>query len=471
MPDMLSYLGIEAVEKDEIKQFADRYSTVHSTEQDIFVVRTGGRNGLVLKGKKGVVGSTLYCLSPLWIDRDFLYYFLKLNEFQSSGERDLMNTFWNTPVPIVSLEKQKQIAKGIKEALSTFEQQNKELELKLIQSLRSSLVNVSSDTLHKIKNLDDFREAVIELATTEKLSYEQKKLLNENKSSKIALNKVGNLMSGYSVPEDKINYDGIGFPYIAGPEQLRENNITKWVKSHNRVVSEDSIFITAKGSSAGDVFRGIIGAAIGRDLHAFIPDTKILNIEYALLLFKSITKALIIKSQGVIPGIKKSDIIDFEVVIPSKEQQSEICDVVNTLFEFAYREVEKFENEKETQEVLQKSILSSFYKDLTFDENIDDVLSTIEAELDKKNIEISDLRKKQKQFRDSQSTLSKMKILEILKSSNTPVRVTTLWEKSKYQGNIDAFYEALKHEFDSNSIKWKLEQEDSEVPQSYISLT
>ena len=73
------YLDIEAIEKGHIKQYADLYSSVIATEGDIFVLRTGGRNGLILKGKNGAVGSTLFCLTPILIEKKYLYYYLKLS--------------------------------------------------------------------------------------------------------------------------------------------------------------------------------------------------------------------------------------------------------------------------------------------------------------------------------------------------------------------------------------------------------
>ena len=133
--ESLPYLDIEAVEQGKVKQYADWYSSVHSTEEDIFVLRTGGRNGLILRGKKGAVGSTLICLTPL-IDSDYLYYYLKLNEFQHSDTRDLKSSFWNLEVPVPSLEQQKAIAQNIKETLLAFDQQSQEADTRLISSLR-----------------------------------------------------------------------------------------------------------------------------------------------------------------------------------------------------------------------------------------------------------------------------------------------------------------------------------------------
>lgn len=484
---MLPYLGIEAIEKDEVKQYADWYSTVHSTEDDIFVVADGARNGLILKGKKGAVGSTIFCVTPLWIDTDFLYYYLKLNEVQRKDTRHIENTFWNIPVPIVSIEKQKQIAKGIKEALSTFEQENKELELKLIQSLKS-LVSNDLDILKNIQSLDDFKKAVLDLAVRGKLknslNVKYKHTIHRKfKAKEVCKNiEAGETPKVFSnnpndIPFLKVyNLKNNGVDFSSKPQYVSVDSLTAKLKKSQ--VCQNDVLMNIVGPPLGKVAlvsNQLNGATINQAIALFRADTSVLlpKFLYYILLEGNPLRNILPELKGNAGQINISinQCRDLTFSLPPIDEQRDIVQQVDTIFAKADEINVNFEKESEIYNDLQKSILSSFYKNLTFDENIDDVLSTIEAERAKKNIEIFDLRKNQKRFRDSQSTLSKMEILEILKSSNTPVQVNNLWKKSKYKGNIDAFYEALKREFDSNSIKWELEHEDSEVPQSYISLT
>ena len=474
---MLPYLGIEAIEKDEIKQFADWYSTVHSTEQDIFVVRTGGRNGLVLKGRKGVVGSTLFCLSPLWIDRDFLYYFLKLNEFQSSGERDLINIFWNTPVPVVSLEKQKQIAKGIKEALSSFEQQNKELEHKLIQSLKS-LVSIDSDTLENIQSLDDFKKAVLDLAVSGKLT-ETKKNWTTYKIGDLFTIQTGftpsrsNLKNWHNGTIHWIKSGEVNNNFITSSDEKISDSVFKGTNIKLIPMNTILMALSGQGKTRGRVGLSKIEAFINQNIAAFINEemyweTKVF-VYYSLL--NQYHHLREVSGDNTRNTLNLNTIKNTIVSIPPINEQGTIVKLIEDVLNLAEKINNNYQKEQNEHQKLQNSIILSFYKDLYFDGDIKDILSIIEAERAKKNIEIFDLRNKQKLFRDSQSTLSKMEIIEILKSSNIPIQVNSLWEKSKYKGNIDAFYEALKHEFDNNSIKWELQQKDSDVPQSYIALT
>lgn len=472
LPDMLPYLGIEATEKDEIKQYADWYSTVHSTEQDIFVVADGARNGLILKGKKGAVGSTLYCITPLWIDTDFLYYYLKLNEVQRKDTRHVENTFWNIPVPIVSLEKQKQIANDIKEALSTFEQQNKELEIKLIQSLKS-LVSNDSGILENIQSLDDFKMAVLDLAVRGKLENSLNVRYKQSIHHKFKAKEVCENIEAGDTPK-VFSYNPNDIPFLK-VYNLKNNGID--FSSKTQYVSVDSLGAKFKKSQVyeNDVLMNIVGPPLGKvalvsnQLHGAI-------INQAIALFRADTSILLPKFlyyillegnplRNILPELKGNagqinisinQCRDLTFSLPSIDEQCAIVQQVDTFFAKADEINVNFEKERARYNDLQKSILSSFYKDLAFDGNIEEILSTIEAERSEKNIEIFDLRKKQKQFRDSQSTLSKMKIIEIIQQSNgNKLTVEDLWTKSNYSENkeVELFYEELYDLETQNKIK------------------
>lgn len=474
---MLPYLGIEAIEKDEIKQYVDWYSTVHSTEKDIFLVADGARNGLILKGKKGAVGSTLYCVTPLWIDTDFLFYYLKLNEIQRKDTRHVENTFWDIPVPIVSLEKQKKIAKHIKDALSTFEEQNKELEFNLIRSLKS-LISNNSDILENIKSLDDFKRAVLDLAVSGSLTQ-----TNGNwKTYKIG--DLFTIQTGFTPSRSNVeNWNNgtihwiksgeVNNSVITSSDEKISNSVFKGTNVKIIPINTILIALSGQGKTRGRVGILKIEAFINQHIAALINEemhweTKVF-IYYSLL--NQYHHLREISGENTRNTINLNTLKNIIVSLPPINEQATIIKLIEDVLNLAEKINQDYQKEQYEQQKLQTSILSSFYEDLTFDGNIEDVLSIIEVERTKKNIEIFNLRKKQKQFRDSLSTLSKMEILEILKSSNIPMQVNDLWVKSKYKGDIDAFYEALKREFDSKSIKWELEQEDSEVPQSYISLT
>jgi restriction endonuclease S subunit len=476
-PDSLPYLGIEAIEKGEIKQYADRYSTVHSTEQDIFVVRTGGRNGLILKGKNGAVGSTIHCLTPLWIDGDYLYYFLKLNEFKNSGERDLLSSFWNIQVPIISLEEQRKISNNIREALSVFDAQNRDAELKLIISLKS-LVNITSETLDKIQNLDDFKKAVLELVVSEKL------IKSSSRWETFKISTLFKVQTGSTPLRSNSNYwDNGNICWIKSGEVNNSfiNNSEEYIteiavqNANVKVLPADTILIAlyGEGKTRGQVgllkIRASINQAVAGLINEEMPlDTKIF-IYYSLInQYNSLRKKA---DGGVRHNLSSETIKNIEVKLPSISEQTEIIALIESLFRESEEITKNYTLEAEQNLKLQKAVISSFYDNLYFDED-DTFISEIKLARNKKNLEIENLRKKQKQFRFTITNLPKMEIIDVLKSSEKPMNINELWEKSKYQKwDIDDFYENLKKEYEKGVISWELTEQNSEAPQSFISLT
>ncbi len=73
----LPYVDIKAFERNEVQNYTDGVKCVPCDENDVLIVCDGSRSGLVGKGIKGYVGSTLAKVSAEGIIRDYLYYFLQ----------------------------------------------------------------------------------------------------------------------------------------------------------------------------------------------------------------------------------------------------------------------------------------------------------------------------------------------------------------------------------------------------------
>jgi restriction endonuclease S subunit len=141
------YLDIEAVEKNIVRQFANSENSVLSDENDLFIVWDGSRSGLISKGKKGVVGSTLMCITPV-INKNYLFYFLQsqyenFNQTTTGTSIPHVNSeFFNTlNVPIAPLKEQTQIV-SILDEIFEYVYSNEEI---------SSLVKFDDLTKNKIK--------------------------------------------------------------------------------------------------------------------------------------------------------------------------------------------------------------------------------------------------------------------------------------------------------------------------------
>ncbi len=64
----LPYLDIDALDRNILRRYSEELTCPQSTDKDILVVCDGSRSGLVLDGKKGIVGSTLSIIdTPIYI--------------------------------------------------------------------------------------------------------------------------------------------------------------------------------------------------------------------------------------------------------------------------------------------------------------------------------------------------------------------------------------------------------------------
>lgn len=129
------YLDIHAFEKGVVRQYADIESSNLVDETSIGVVWDGARSGWVTKGQKGAIGSTIAKLSPIDIEIDFLYHFLKSNyQFINSNARGVgiphvdPIVFWNLEIPLPPLPEQQRIVAKLDTFFAHLEQVKQRME-------------------------------------------------------------------------------------------------------------------------------------------------------------------------------------------------------------------------------------------------------------------------------------------------------------------------------------------------------
>ena len=95
----LPYLDIEALDKGIIRRYSDDLTSPQATSNDILVVCDGSRSGLVLKGKVGIIGSTLSIIDT----PDFIQLYVTLI-FRQSYER-LNSTMKGAAIPHLDIQR------------------------------------------------------------------------------------------------------------------------------------------------------------------------------------------------------------------------------------------------------------------------------------------------------------------------------------------------------------------------------
>jgi type I restriction enzyme S subunit len=178
----------------------------------------------------------------------------------------------------------------------------------------------------------------------------------------VRLDDIGELFCGQSPSVAEVNQERCGVPYVTGPEQWdgRKINETKWTEFPKRLVPEGCIFITVKGAGVGKIFPGI-SCAIGRDIYAFLPSSKV-DFKYTIHALKYQIDVLIMKAQGDIPGLSKDHILDHYIGLCSKEEQQVIVQEIETRLSVCDKIEQDIEANLEKAEALRQSILKKAFE-------------------------------------------------------------------------------------------------------------
>ena len=176
------------------------------------------------------------------------------------------------------------------------------------------------------------------------------------------LDELGSLHCGQSPSTAAVNQDGIGEPYVSGPEQWHDGRVrlTKWTTAPKRIAPEDSIFITVKGAGVGKMILGT-RAAIGRDVYAFQPSPH-MERRFVFWAIKHSINRIVLQAQGDIPGLSKDVILDHAIAVPSPGTQRATVERIEALFTEIDEGVESLEAARRALGLYRRSLLNAAFE-------------------------------------------------------------------------------------------------------------
>jgi restriction endonuclease S subunit len=498
------YLDISALETGEIKEYTYRELGNLSTANDVLVVWDGSRSGLAFRGQAGIIGSTIMKITPIGLDAEYLHLFLKchyeyLNKNAIGGGIPHVNAdlFFDLAIPYISLPVQKEIVKGIHQKLDDgthlFNNQRKTIRQLL------SAQKISTESVDNIPDaLKSFRSTILEKAISGNLTENWRVKSNTGfpKTRSLLTTVILNIQSGKSFrcierPPEKNEIGVVKISAVSSGGFIEQESKTCIDKSkiNANLYIQSGDFLMSRANT-----KELVGACVIVDkitkkimlsdkIWRVSFDNKLVADEYMVLFLRSKDGRSQIEnfasgSQESMKNITQNDLKSITMPVPTLGEQKEIVKIAHSLLKIVEEIEHQYRLAKDTFSKLEKSILIDAFgehalrkhqSDLTMEKinfEIDNNKMSLLSEYTAKNKMQSKARKAMKKTIAQKSTKD---IEEVLAESDGPKSAREVWKESKYNGDIDGFYEALKAKI-PGKLNWNIVKADESVPESLISL-
>ena len=176
----------------------------------------------------------------------------------------------------------------------------------------------------------------------------------ESKYALVKLASIISLRSGQDLTPDRYNDIEDGIPYITGASNFEGNEIliNRWTSSPTSIASKGDLLITCKGTVGKMAYLQVDKAHIARQIMGITAKDGAL-LAYLKAILEVLISRIATNAKGMIPGIKREDILDFDVPLPPVPIQQKVvaeCEKVD----------EEYNNSRMTIEVYRAKIAKVF---------------------------------------------------------------------------------------------------------------
>ncbi len=361
------YLDIQALELGEIRRYADIESSNMLDTNSIAIVWDGARSGWVSKGKYGAVGSTIAALTPVALNVDYFYHFLR-SQFENLNKNTRgtgiphvnPDILWNIQMPIAPLSEQQRIVAKLDAVFEHLDRVREKLDRipELLKNFRQQVLTqaVTGELTREWregKDLGEWEELPLSELIVEKPrnGYSPKAVEYETEVKSLTLSAT---TKGYFDPS-YVKYLDIEKPEI-------DSHL--WLKNGD-ILIQRSNSLDYVGTAA--IYDGEDNEFIYPDLMMKLRANDQIETQYLFYVLSSNTTKDYFKKNasgtaGNMPKINQGTVMNTPIPFPRLEEQYLIIEKVNSLFELADKIESQYQSLKAKIDHMPQAILAKAFR-------------------------------------------------------------------------------------------------------------
>lgn len=400
----IPYINIRAFERKEIETYTDDPVCPTCDPSDTLIVWDGARCGLVGRGARGAIGSTLAKIKSDVVASELLFYFL-FSHFGTINKRPKgvgiphvdPTVFWELQFCLPPLPEQKRIVAKIEELFTRLDAgvaALKQIKLQLKRYRQAVLKHAFEGKLtaewRKAQLADPNsplnKEPAVKLL--ERIKEERKQALGKKykelppvDTSDLPdlpegwvwgrLGQIGNVVTGTTPSKAKAVYFGKGFPFFK-PTDLNvgyyvrsaSDNLTEDGLSESRLLPAGTTLVTCIGATIGKTGLIRVPGASNQQINAVIPENGILpEFLYWACISPDFQKSIIDNASATtLPILNKSRFEALPLQVPPFAEQGVIVQEIERCFSIADAIEQAIEQSQRQSDRLRQSILKRAFE-------------------------------------------------------------------------------------------------------------
>jgi len=382
----IPYVDIKAFEQRGIDNYTDGVKCTLCEPEDVLIVWDGARCGLVGRGIKGAIGSTLAKIKSETHLNSFLFYFLK-NKYRIINTKPKgvgiphiePNLFWNFEIPLPPLPEQKKIVEKIEELFSGLDSgvaSLKKAKAQIRLYRQSVLASAFSGKLTQRAKRQAHSE-MLKAARQSRGLAKRRAEPNVEYSTQlpggwkwVKVSDVGEIVTGTTPSKKVVEYYGNDFP-LYKPTDLNagintreaSDNISKLGATKARLLPEKSTMVTCIGATIGKTGMNKIPGTTNQQINSIIPNKNYIpEFVYYFCISEFFQDQIKTNaSSTTLPILNKSkfEILPF-IQIPLN-QQTQIVEEIESRFAGSEALEKAIDDSLAKSEILRQSILSQAF--------------------------------------------------------------------------------------------------------------